>query len=163
MLGATMIVSLRYGFVLVLLSLALVCPASGDPEHYASIRREHAFLREGPSYAHKVLWIYRRRNFPVKIIGSYDAWRRVKDVEGTVGWIHRTQLSEMRTVVFIGRTPTIVRSDSSPSSRAVAYAQRGVVAKLTGCKLQVCKVEISAIDGWVDKRSIWGVSLSELF
>jgi SH3-like domain-containing protein len=148
---------------LALLSLALAAPASADPVRYASIRRDEAFLREGPSYAHKVLWVYRRKNFPVMIIGSFDAWRRVKDVDGTVGWMHHTQLSDVRTIVFIGFIKSLVREDSQPSSRIVAYAEPGVVAKLKACKLAVCEVETSGVEGWVNKKNIWGVELGEVF
>src|SRR5689334_14349610 len=119
----------RLFFSFVLLSLALFVQAAADPARYASIRRDQAFLREGPSYAHKVLWIYKRKNYPVMIIGTFDAWRRVKDVDGTVGWMHHTQLSDARTVVFIGFTKSQLREDAKPTSGIVAYAEPGVVAK----------------------------------
>jgi len=147
----------------VLLSLALSAPAAADPARYASIRRDQAFLREGPSYAHKVLWVYKRKNYPVMIIGTFDAWRRVKDVDGTVGWMHHTQLSDARTVVFIGFTKSLVREDAKPTARIVAYVEPGVVAKLKACKLAVCEVETSGVEGWVNKKNIWGVEFSEVF
>jgi SH3-like domain-containing protein len=153
----------RLAIALVLLSLALGAPAAADPARYASIRRDEAFLREGPSYAHKVLWVYRRKNFPVMIIGSFDAWRRVKDVDGTVGWMHHTQLSDARTVVFIGFTKSLLREDAKPSASIIAYVQPGVVAKLKACKPAVCEVETSGVEGWVNKKNIWGVELGEVF
>ena len=129
----------------VLLSLALSAPAAADPARYASIRRDQAFLREGPSYAHKVLWVYKRKNYPVMIIGTFDAWRRVKDVD------------------FIGFTKSLVREDAKPTARIVAYVEPGVVAKLKACKLAVCEVETSGVEGWVNKKNIWGVEFSEIF
>jgi SH3-like domain-containing protein len=153
----------RLSLALALLSFAAAAPAAADPARFASIRRDEAFLREGPSYAHKVLWIYRRKNFPVMIIGSFDAWRRVKDVDGTVGWMHHTQLSDARTVVFIGFTKSLLREDAKPSSSIVAYAVPGVVAKLKACKPAVCEVETSGVEGWVSKKNIWGVELGEVF
>ena len=131
--------------------------------HFASIRREQAFLREGPSYAHRILWIYKRKDYPVKILASFDAWRRVKDVDGTVGWMHRTQLSDRRSVLFIGFTKSPLRTDSDPKSKIVAYAAPGVVAWLKACEPQLCEVEASGTDGWVDKRNIWGVDTGEVF
>ena len=149
------------------LALALVLCAStvsaADPPHFASIRRDQAFLREGPSYAHRVLWIYRRKNYPVKIIATFDAWRRVKDVDGTVGWMHHTQLSDARTIVFIGFTKTPLHAKADPSSKPVAFAEPGVVAKLKACEPRLCEVETSGVEGWVDKKNIWGVELGEVF
>jgi len=140
-----------------------IAAAPPQPERYASISRDQANLREGPSYDHRILWIYKHKNYPVKIIASFDAWRRVKDVDGTVGWMHHTQLSDRRTVVFIGFTKSPLREDSGPAAKIVAYAQPGVVAHLKACKLQACEVEASGADGWADKRNIWGVDPGEVF
>jgi SH3-like domain-containing protein len=142
---------------------ALSAPAAADPTHYASIRRDQAFLREGPSYAHRVLWVYHRKNYPVKIVETFDAWRRVKDVDGTIGWMHHTQLSDARTIVFIGFTQTPLHAKADPRSKPVAFAQPGVVAKLKACEPRLCEVETSGVEGWVDKKNIWGVESGEVF
>ncbi len=155
----TRAVALAY---LVSASLAAT-PAPPFEPHYASVRKGEANLREGPSYAHRILWVYRHQNYPVKIVGSFDAWRRVKDVDGTTGWMHHTQLSDRRSVLFIGFTKTPLRDGDGPKAQIVAYAQPGVVARLKACKLQVCEVEAGGTDGWVDKRNIWGVEASEVF
>ncbi len=131
--------------------------------HYASIHRDHANLREGPSYDHRILWVYQHRDYPVRIVASFDAWRQVKDVDGTTGWMHHTQLSDRRTVVFIGFTKSPLRQSDDPKAKIVAYAQPGVVAKLKACKPQACEVEASGTDGWADKRNIWGVDPGEVF
>jgi SH3-like domain-containing protein len=151
---------------LFLLAFAYVSTAAAAPAeapHYASIHRDHANLREGPSYDHRILWIYQHRDYPVKIVASFDAWRQVRDVDGTTGWMHHTQLSDRRTVVFIGFTKSPLRQSDDPASKIVAYAQPGVVARLKACKLQVCEVEASGTDGWADKRNIWGVDPGEVF
>ncbi|MEJ0042124.1 MAG: SH3 domain-containing protein [Rhizomicrobium sp.] len=148
---------------------ALCVSAAAAPEaiavqpHFASIRRDQAFLRQGPSYAHRILWIYKRKDYPVKILASFDAWRRVKDVDGAVGWMHRTQLSDRRSVLFVGFTKSALRADSDPKSKIVAYAAPGVVAWLKACELSACEVQASGTEGWVDKRNIWGVESSEVF
>ena len=169
MMRAGMMFDSRYFLRTVSLLFAGCASLAAAPEtievapHYASIRRDQAFLREGPSYAHRILWIYRRKDYPVKILASFDAWRRVKDVDGTVGWMHRTQLSDKRSVLFIGFTKSPLRTDSDPKSKIVAYAAPGVVAWLKACEPQLCEVEASGTDGWVDKRNIWGVDTGEVF
>ncbi len=163
MIPGTMKTKAQCWLALSLLLSVLTSATAADPQRYASIRRDQAFLREGPSYAHKVIWVYRRQNYPLKIIETYDAWRRVKDFDGTVGWMHHTQLSDARTALFIGFAPSAIHSDSSPASKIVAYAQPGVVAKLKACKPDVCEVETSGVEGWVDRRIIWGVDTGEVF
>jgi SH3-like domain-containing protein len=153
----------------VLFAVALFCvftraaAAPAEAPRYASISRDQANLREGPSYDHRILWVYRHKNYPVKIIASFDAWRRVKDSDGTTGWMHHTQLSDRRTVVFIGFTKSALRQSDDPSGKIVAYAQPGVVARLRACKPDACEVEASGTDGWADKRNIWGVEPGEVF
>jgi SH3-like domain-containing protein len=148
---------------LCLFAVAAAADPPPDAPHYASLRRDKAFLREGPSYAHRILWIYQHKDYPLRIVASFDAWRRVKDVDGTVGWMHMTQLSDKRTVLFIGFTKSPLRREDDPDAKIVAYAQPGVVALLKACKPQVCEVEAAGTDGWVDKRNIWGVDVGEVF
>ncbi len=137
--------------------------AAAPEPHYASISRGQANLRQGPSYAHRILWVYRHKDYPVRIVGSFDAWRRVKDVDGTTGWMHHTQLSDKRTVLFIGFTKSPLRDGSAPTAKIVAYAQPGVVARLKACESSACEVEAGGTQGWVDKRNLWGVEAGEVF
>ena len=39
-------------------------PALAEPPHYVSQRGDLAYLREGPSYQHKIVWVYRHRGYP---------------------------------------------------------------------------------------------------
>jgi len=161
MISTTMkIFPLSY-FAFALLSFAVSAQAAAEPSHYESIRRDEAFLREGPSYQHKVLWVYRRHAYPLKVIGTFDAWRHVKDVDGTSGWMHHTQLSDARTALFTGRSA--MRDGAARTSKIVAFVQPGVVAKVKACKPDLCEVEASGVDGWVEKKNIWGVDASESF
>ena len=137
--------------------------AAGEPPHYASVRKDKAYLREGPSYDHRILWIYQHKDYPVLITGAFDAWRKVKDKDGTVGWMHHTQLTDRRTVVFIGFTKSALREAGDPAAKIVAYAQPGVVARLKACQLRFCEVDALGTSGWVDKRNIWGVDAGEVF
>ena len=46
--------------------------------------------------------VYTRKGLPVEIIAEYDQWRKIQDIEGTVGWVHRVMLSGQRTVMIDG-------------------------------------------------------------
>src|SRR5690242_1236110 len=142
---------------------ALAADTPAFVPHYVSVRGATANLREGPSYAHRILWVYQHKDYPLKEIATYDAWRKVKDVDGTVGWMHHTQLTDKRTVLFVGFTKSDLYETADPHSKVVAHAQPGVVAKLRACKPQFCEVEASGTEGWVDRRNIWGVDVGEVF
>ena len=70
---------------------------------YVSQRPDKAYLREGPTYAHKVLWVYRHRGYPFAVIGQFDNWRRVRAADGTQGWMNASMLSDQRSVLVTGK------------------------------------------------------------
>ena len=131
--------------------------------YYVSLDRDKVFLREGPTYQHRVLWTYQRKGLPLRVIAQYDVWRRVKDKDGTVGWILDSMLSRGRMAVVAGRVEAPVHSSADPSSDVIALAQPGVMAKLKTCQPAACKVNIGRVTGWLEKKNIWGVDEGETF
>ena len=130
---------------------------------FASFSSDKVYMREGPTYRHPILWVYRRRGLPVEILAQYDVWRRVRDADGTTGWVHSSMIAERRTVLVTAKRPAPVRRSSDPRSPILALAQPGVVAKLEACGASACEIEASGADGWIDKNNIWGVRVGETF
>jgi len=44
-----------------------------------------------------VSWLYLKQGLPVEIIQEYDNWRRVRDADGTEGWVNQSLLSGQRS------------------------------------------------------------------
>jgi SH3-like domain-containing protein len=130
---------------------------------FASLSSDKVFWREGPTYDHPVIWIYRRKGLPVEILASYDVWRRVRDADGTVGWVHSSMVSDRRTVVVRSSRPAPLREHAAVGSPVIALLAPGVVGKLEGCDAIACEVSVSGADGWIDKKNIWGVNVGEVF
>jgi SH3-like domain-containing protein len=145
---------------LALVFAALAMPASAA--HYASLRSDKVFLREGPTYQHRVLFLYKRKDYPVQIIAAYESWRRVRDVDGTTGWISQTMLSDARTVLVTGKGHAAIRAQPYATASLRAWADPGVVAKLRACKPQFCEITADGTRGWIDKNRIWGVDAGEI-
>jgi SH3-like domain-containing protein len=148
--------------VLLLLALTIAAlPASAAPVlRYVSQRTDRAYLREGPSYAHRVLWVYRHRGMPFAVTASYDVWRRVTAADGTTGWMSASMLSDRRTIVVIGKGRAQIRG---AGGKLVGLADMGAIANLKSCQLRVCEISARGIDGRIDKSRIWGVGASEVF
>jgi SH3-like domain-containing protein len=147
------------------IALALVFAALTEPAsaaHYASLRAAKVYLREGPTYQHRVLFIYQRKDYPVQLIATYESWRRVRDVDGTVGWISQTMLSDARTVLITGKGRAAIRSQPYATASLRAWADPGVVARLRACKPQFCEIVSDGMRGWIDKNRIWGVDAGEI-
>jgi SH3-like domain-containing protein len=123
---------------------------------WASLSVDKVYLRQGPTYQNRILWVYHRKGLPVKITGQFDVWRKVLMPDGTVGWIHVAMLSSDRTVVVTGQRNAPVRTGEAPSSPVLALAQPGVVAKLDHCEGEACEIRADGTDGWIDADRIWG-------
>ena len=130
---------------------------------FGSLSRDQVYLREGPSYQHRVLWIYHRRDWPVLVLGTYDIWKRVRDADGTTGWIYGTMVSDRRSIVVTAKRPAAIRQSADPASHPIAYAQHGVVARLEACEALACKISADGTEGWIKKTDIWGVGVGEVF
>jgi len=141
--------------------LAMLCATPAFAAHYASLRADKVYLREGPTYRHRVLFIYRRKGYPLQVIASYDSWRRVRDVDGTTGWISQMMLSDARTVLVTGKGHAAIRSQPYATASLRAWADPGVVARLKACKPQFCEIAADGVRGWIDKTRIWGVDAGE--
>jgi SH3-like domain-containing protein len=146
-------------FALLLLAALAAAPA---PPHYASLRSDKVYLREGPTYQHRILFTYKRRDYPVLVLAAYENWRRVRDADGTVGWMSQTMLSDARTVLVTGKEKAELRSSPEPTAPVTAKAEPGVVGKLKACKPQFCKITAGGVTGWIDRHRIWGVDSGEI-
>ena len=67
--------------VFMLLLFAVAAPAAAQDAsgpfrpHYVSQRVDRAYLREGPTFDHKILWVYRQRGYPFREIARVPARR----------------------------------------------------------------------------------------
>ena len=74
--------------------------ASGLPlPRFVSLKAKSVNVRVGPSIDYAVAWRYLKSGLPVEIIQEYDNWRRIRDAEGSEGWVNQALLSGDRTAV----------------------------------------------------------------
>lgn len=147
-------------FALILFAMMLATPALAG--HYVSLRADKVYLREGPTYQYRVLFTYQRKDYPLAVIASYGGWKRVRDVDGTTGWISQTMLSDTRTVLVTGKGHAAIRAQPYPTAPLRAWADPGVVGRLKACKPQFCEIAADGIRGWIEKTRIWGVDTGEI-
>jgi SH3-like domain-containing protein len=145
--------------------LAAALPARAEPAfapHYVSQRVDKAYLSEGPSYAHKILWIYRQRGYPYRVTASFDIWRRVVAPDGAIGWMSATMLTDKRSVLVTGRGRARL-FDRAGGEKLSGLADPGAIAGLKACVRDFCRITAKDIDGWIAKSRIWGVDPGEEF
>lgn len=163
--------SLVFGFCLIS-SGALSLPASGEEAakgpvtnlplpRYVSLKAAEANARRGPSLSHRIDWVFRHRDMPLKVTGEFGNWRRVEDSEGQGGWVHYTLISGVRTVV-VEAERTALRSQPEAGAPEVAEAEAGVIGRLGECRRDWCRVSAGGEKGWAEKAALWGVGAEEL-
>ncbi len=125
--------------------------------YFVSIKDEKAFMREGPGENYRIKWVYQRKSLPLEVTASFEGWRRVRDMDGEIGWIHMALLSRDRTALIVGKNEVAVRRRADPGSAMVAEAMPGAVGRLLGCERLVCELRFEEGRGWVERARLWGV------
>jgi SH3-like domain-containing protein len=119
-----------------------------------AIKSDIANIRSGPGTKTEVLWQV-EKYYPVEVVHKQGDWYLFKDFEGDEGWIHRSLLSPLDTIV-VKRDNCNVRSGPSTDNDVSFVAERGIPFKVL--KRQGAWVQIQHADGdtgWIHKNLIW--------
>ncbi len=128
---------------------------------FVSMKAATANVRRGPSLGHRIDWVYRRHDLPLKVVAEHGHWRRVEDRDGQGGWVHYALLSGVRTALVEGDEVPF-RSKPDPHAPVVAVARKGVIARIDECSRDWCRLKKDGYRGWVEKTSLWGVGPEEI-
>ncbi len=135
--------------------------ASGLPlPRFVSLKTDRVNLREGPSKDHPSLWIYQRAGLPVEITAEFEIWYKIRDSEGTEGWVLHSLLSGRRTgLVGPSKSPVNIMLYSKPGAtgQASAALQPGVIGSIKTCDGQWCRIQGEEFDGYIPQTNLWGV------
>ena len=130
---------------------------------FVSLRAGEVNLRTGPGVQYPVDWVFLRRKLPVEIIAEYGTWRKIRDWQGTQGWVHQSMLAGTRTLIVTGDTRTI-RRKADANSGPVAKIEAGAIGRLVSCPdlNGWCRVEAGGRNGWLRRVDFWGVLRNEV-
>jgi SH3-like domain-containing protein len=128
---------------------------------FASLKRDKVYLRSGPSGDYPIQWVFVRKGLPVEILASFDVWRKIRDSEGTQGWVNQQMLSDRRSVIVMGAIRDVLR-DPRPDGEVVAQVEPGVVAGLSKCDPVWCQVRAGGYQGWLRRDTVWGLQPDEI-
>jgi SH3-like domain-containing protein len=127
---------------------------------FVSLKSDHVNVRGGPTKDHEVSWIYTRAGLPVEVTAEFENWRRVRDSEGSEGWVYHSLLAGKRTVMISTRARdelAALYEDADPSSDVAARLQSGVTASVKRCTGSWCRISGRGFDGWIEQARLWGV------
>lgn len=134
---------------------------SGLPiPRFASLNSEETNVRVGPGTRYPIRWVYKRKDWPVEIIGEFGHWRNVRDHEGAEGWVHKGLLSGKRTA-FLRSDIKPLRLAPDNSSAQIVNVSAMVSTTVKECTPQWCHVVVGKYEGWLPREHLWGIYESE--
>ena len=170
-------------FALPLLLLGLALPAwaqadnpSGLPlPRFASTRSDPINVRVGPGQKYEIAWTYLKSGLPVEIVQEFDTWRKIRDVDGTEGWVHQNLLSGTRMayvtpVIANGEIPLLAgQSDDSTVRARLGPGFKVTVQECDGAWCSVTAASTApgqrsaSYAGYMHQEELWGVYPDEVF
>ena len=163
-----------WGAVAAPLALALAtsaAPAASDATtsglpvpRFVSLKTDRVNVRGGPDKDHDVAWIYTRVGLPVEITAEFENWRRIRDSDGTEGWVYHSLLSGKRTATVQLKAKTDLASlhaKPDAASSVTAQLQVGVLGAIKHCSGTWCQISGDGFDGWIPQNELWGVYPNE--
>ncbi len=133
---------------------------------FVSLKSSEVNVRQGAGTEHQVLWTYHRAGLPVEIIQEWNNWRRIRDADGTDGWIFHSLLSGRRTALVApwSKEDTLpLRGSADEEAGVVAMLQPNVLANVNNCRGDWCRISGEGFDGWMKQDQLFGVYPGEKF
>ena len=147
-----------------MLALVLATPATAadkKPPYWASIASGQAMMRTGPGRNYPGVWLYQRRDLPVRVVGIYETWRRIEDPDGQQGWMLVTMLSDKRSAIVKPGAPRDLRDKPDATAHVAYKAEAGVVGRIDHCSDGWCRMTIAKREAYIALGDIWGVTEGE--
>ena len=150
--------------------------SSGLPlPRFATTRSTPINVRVGPGTKYGVAWVYVKAGTPVEIVQEFDTWRKIRDVDGSEGWVHQNLLSGKRAGLAAPwrngeQIPLFEGRDADGGVRA--YLGPGFRVEISRCDGAWCEVSAtshpqdggaSTYSGYLQQSELWGVYEGETF
>jgi SH3-like domain-containing protein len=138
---------------------------SGLPvPRFVSIKADRVIVRGGPDRDHDVSFIFTRVGWPVEITAESENWRRIRDSDGTEGWVYHSLLSGKRMAAIQMKDKAELaplHDEPDPKSPVLAKLEVGVLGTVKACTGAWCHIAGKDFDGWVEQDDLWGVYPNE--
>ena len=96
---------------------------------FVSLRANEVNFRTGPGVRYPIEWVFMRAGLPVQVIAEFDTWRKIRDPDGTEGWVHQSMLSGRRHVIVVNQVRSL-RKAPEPAAPPIARLEPGVILRL---------------------------------
>jgi SH3-like domain-containing protein len=150
---------------------------SGLPlPRFVTTRSNPINVRIGPGTKYGVAWVYVRAGTPVEIIQEFDTWRKIRDVDGSEGWLHQNLLQGKRAGLVAPWKPAgesvALLKGRDDNSGVRAWLGPNFRVDIKECDGSWCEViatahpanaSLQTYDGYLHQADLWGVYKDEVF
>ena len=146
---------LKVGKILILFSLFLFFFSNCMAEIFLSLKKNKVNVRYGPSFESPIKFVYKKINLPIKQIDTKENWRRIIDSKNNSGWIHRSQLKPINSIITL--KDEILFKKPALFSKPIAKIKKGRLLILQKCDGEWCKIKSAEFKGWIKTNDVWGI------
>ena len=125
---------------------------------WGSLKYKKTYLRTGPSKENKVLWTYKKKGLPLRIMRKRSDWYYVEMADKEKGWVNSSQVSTKRTIIVIAEGLIPLRENPSTNSRIIAKVEKNAIGDLLKCERVICEIDFYDVIGFMKKEFLWGVN-----
>jgi SH3-like domain-containing protein len=129
---------------------------------FVSLSSDTVNMRAGPGVRYPITWVYRRKGTPLMVMAEFEYWRKVRDGDGTEGWMHRSLLSGRRMALLRGGISELRQSPKAGAPVALR-AEAGVIGRLLACRDDWCQVDLNDAKAWLPRARFFGALPNEEF
>ena len=126
--------------------------------NWGSLKYKKTYLRTGPSKENKVLWTYKKKGLPLRIMRKRSDWYYVEMADKEKGWVNSSQVSTKRTIIVIAEGLIPLRENPSANSRIIAKVEKNAIGDLLKCERVICEIDFYDVIGFMKKEFLWGVN-----
>lgn len=157
-------------------SVAAEGPSTGLPlPRFATTRSTPINVRVGPGTRYDIAWVYVRAGTPVEIIQEFDTWRKIRDVDGSEGWVHQNLLSGRRAGITTSEASAErigLLAGRAEDAAVRAWVSPGFPVEIGRCDGAWCEVVATdhpengrprQYSGYLRQEMLWGVYRGETF
>ena len=123
---------------------------------FVSLKSSEVNMRVGPGKEYPIAWVFMRANLPMLLMAEFDQWRKVKFIDGTVGWVHKNMVSRKSSAIVTENYAIMYRHASK--KHPIAKMEKGVIVHILKRDGDFVKVDVNNQKGWVERKFLWGIN-----
>lgn len=137
-----------------ILSIIFIFYSSVTLAQRLTVKTDIANIRSGPGINYDVLWQVEKYH-PLMVLNKNGQWYHFRDFEGDEGWIHRSLLGEIPSVITKSEKCN-VRSGPGTGYKILFTVEKGIPFRVLARKENWIRIQHADGDkGWIHKSLVW--------